>query len=82
MKTEDKEIELWRNVIKLGNCLGDVEDIARRKKLAYMSFKEMKEVPSNGVTSDGFDYVCINSEKMECAPILDYTTSNIMTFVH
>ena len=48
LKRGDKETELWRNVIKLGNCLGDVEDIARRKQLASISFKEMKEVWIDG----------------------------------
>ena len=44
LKRGEKETELWRNVVKLGSCLGDIEDIARRKQLASMAFTKMNEV--------------------------------------
>ena len=48
LKRGEKETELWRNVVKLGNCLGDIEDIARRKQLASMAFTKMKEAWLDG----------------------------------
>ena len=41
LKRGERETELWRNVVKLGNCLGDIEDIARRKQLTSMAFTKM-----------------------------------------
>ena len=35
-------------MVKLGNCLGDIEDIARRKQLASMAFTKMKEAWLDG----------------------------------
>ena len=44
LKRGDRDTELWREVVKLGSCLGDAEDIARRKQLALAAFQSMKKV--------------------------------------
>ena len=40
----DRNNEMWRQSIKLGSKLGDIEDINRRKSLATVSFKNMTEM--------------------------------------
>ena len=44
LKRGKAQEELWRNVLKLGSLLGDVEDIARRKQLAMAAMNKLENV--------------------------------------
>ena len=41
---ENREVEIWRNVKKLGSLIGDCEDIARRKQLAIAASKQLEDL--------------------------------------
>ena len=44
LKRGDRDTETWRKVVKLGNCLGDMEDITNRKQLSKAAYIKITKV--------------------------------------
>jgi hypothetical protein len=71
-RREEKDMEEWRKVKKLGTLLGDSEEAKRRKQLASAAFQKLKNIWSNKTNNKISTARRIRLYETYITPILTY----------